>query len=58
MPDEKTNMNVERTAGVTRGIVILNIILNFDVFITIAASSRLESILRSIPPMRIYANGA
>ena len=56
--EENTRRNVERIAGMIIGIVIFSTILFLGVLSIIAASSRLASILRSIPPIMIYANGA
>ena len=55
---EKTSRTVETRAGMTIGSVTRRRILNLLALSTVAASSRLASMLRRIPPMRMYANGA
>ena len=55
---EKTRSTVDMRAGVTIGSVILLSILNREALRTVAASSRFASMLRKIPPMSMYANGA
>ena len=53
MADENVRIMADSTAGITMGTVIFHIIRFFEVFSTTAASSRLASIFRRIPPIRI-----
>ena len=48
-----TRSTVDRIAGFTIGRVIRNMVFHFGVSRMVAASSRLASMLRKMPPMRI-----
>ena len=48
-----TRSMVDKIAGFTMGKVIRNMVFHFGVSRIVAASSKLESILRKIPPIRI-----
>ena len=48
-----TSRMVERMAGLTMGSVILNMVFHLGVSRIVAASSRLASMLRKIPPIRM-----
>ena len=50
---EKTSSTVETSAGSTMGSVTLRRILKRLAFRTVAASSRLASMLRRMPPIRM-----
>ena len=49
----KTSRMVDRMAGFTIGRVILHMVFHLGVSRMVAASSRLASMLRKMPPMRI-----